>query len=343
MTKKRIQITEEELHNIIQDCVKRVLNETTYKGNIQKLAKSEFHNFAGLAKEDTGLGVDIFLDQCNSYKEFEHPFWLYFRNGYGNLNSFVPITIEDKKVLFGKEEMNIYHKDILGVIRFIDAYYDDIHNIAEGEMDVFELYQKIKRLSESTSGQRVLLTEMAKLSNEITGLPFDVWVGTNNKKHWVGVKFAPDNSTRRSSDFPEMSVANCEIISKREYEAWRADYVKALIEANKEALMELGRNPQLYAQVCANLTKIGADLKPIVKEPDYYPAGECKFGFTKVKNKEGKFNFIDKNGQLVSDEYWFDVANDFVKNQNGIVRAYTILNGTEGFLYLNPIKWEPAY
>ena len=104
----------------------------------------EFINFAGLAKEDTGLAVDIFLDQCNSYKEFDHPFWLYYRNSYGDLNDFIPITIDDKKVLLENKKLNIYQKDIIDIIRFIVAHFDDIHNITEEKMDVFDLYKKIK-------------------------------------------------------------------------------------------------------------------------------------------------------------------------------------------------------
>lgn len=341
MPKKRIILSEKQLHAFIKNNVKTMLDEIKHKHNIQKFFNKEFHNFAGLAKEDTGLGVDIFLDQCNSYKEFGHPFWLYFRNSYGNINEFIPILIKEKKVLLGNEKLNIYQKDLTNIIRFIITHFNDLCDIADGKKDVLDLYKKIKILSEAIKSQQVLLTEMARLTNEMTGLPFDVWIGINNKKHWVGVKFAPDNSTRRSSDFPEMSVTDCEIKSKRGYEAWRADYVKALIEANKEALMALGDNPQLYAQVCSNLTKIGADLKPITKEPDFFTVGEYKFGFAKVRNKDGKFNFVDENEKLITEDYWFDVANDFMKNQNGAIRAYTILDGNEGFLYLNPIRWIP--
>ena len=304
----------------------------------KNIANREFHNFAGLRKEDTGLGVDIFLDQCNSYKEFDHPFWLYFRNSYGNLNEFIPITIEEKRPLFGNIMPNVFHKDIVKIIRFIATYVDDIYRISKGEMDVYDLYRKIKRLSESPN-PKILLTEMSKLSNEMTGLPFDIWVGINQKQHGVGVKFAPDNSTTNSSNFPEMSVPDCKIISSKKYEAWREKYVKALIEANKESLIQLGNNPQLYAHICGNLTKIDANCKPIKNEPEWHKVGNAKFGYTKVINKEGKYNFIDTNGQIIFKDKWFDTANDFTKNQDGTIRAYTRIDNTDGFLYLNPTRW----
>lgn len=115
------------------------------EGEPDYIFPDEFINFAGLAKEDTGLAVDIFLDQCNSYKEYNHPFWLYFRNSYGDLNDFVPITINDKKVLLENKKLNIYQKDITDMIRFIDAHFDDIQDITEEKMDVFDLYEKIKK------------------------------------------------------------------------------------------------------------------------------------------------------------------------------------------------------
>ena len=333
--KKIIKLNEQEFQGLVKDVVTETL-----KNIGSQFVNKEFHNFAGLAKEDTGLSVDIFLDQCESYKEFNHPFWLYFRNSYGNLKNYIPITIQDKKVLFGNKKTNVYQKDIIDVIKFIDTHYNDICAIAEEKMDVYDLYKKLKNLSESAIQTPTLLTEMSKLSNVMTGLPFDVWIGMNPKNHWVGVKFPPNNSIRKSSDYAEMSVPDCEVTSFEKYEQWRADYVEALIKANEEALMELGHNPQKYSQVCNSLVKIGSNLKPITQEPEFYPVSDTKFDYTKVRNKEGKFNFVDKNKKLCNNE-WFDIANDFVKNKEGYVRAYTLLNGVEGFLYINPIKWVP--
>ena len=343
MAKNIIRLTESEFTEVVKNAVNEIVStiRNHYTDNVHKIVESEFHNFAGLSKEDTGLGVDIFIDQCNSYKEFNHPFWLYFRNSYGNLNEFVPITIEDKKVMLGNTELKIFHKDVIGVIRFIMMHYNDLHKITAEKMDVFDLYKKLKMFSESVNSDKILLTEMSKLSTVLTGLPFDIWIGINTKGHFVGVKFAPDNSTTKSSDFPEMSVPDCIISCGGEFEPWRAEYVKALIEANKDALIELGKNPQKYAQICNNLTIIGSDLKPIFKEPEWYSVGKTSFGFTKVKNQKGKFNFVDNNNELIDKDKWFDIANDFTKNKNGVIRAYTILDGLEGFLYLNPIRWEP--
>ena len=209
-----------------------------------KSAGGEFHNFAGLAKEDTGLGVDIFLDQCDSYKEFGHPLWLYFRNSYGGLCDYVPITIEAHEVLLGEKRLNIYRKDLMGIMQFIVTYFGDLHSIAAGEMDVSDLYKKIKMQPESTVGQQSIPVE---LPIYMTG-----------------------------------------------------------------------------------------------KEPEFLPAGDCVFGCTLVRNEEGKFNYVDEGNHVVYDGSWFDVANDFLKAQNGVIRAYTILNGAEGFLYLNPTRWIPV-
>lgn len=333
--KKIIKLNEQEFHGLVKDAVTETLERLG-----SRFANKEFHNFAGLAKEDTGLGVDIFLDQCDSYKEFNHPFWLYFRNSYGNLKNYIPITIQDKKVLIGDKKLNVYHKDISDVIKFIDTHFNDICAISEGNMDVYDLYKKLKNLSESTLQETKLLTEMSKLSNVMTGLPFDVWIGVNPKGHWVGVKFPPNNSIRKSSDYVEMSVPDCEVTSFEDYDQWRADYVEALIKANEKALTELGKNPQKYAQVCNSLVKIGTDLKPIIQEPEFQPISNTKFGYTKVRNQEGKFNFVGKDKTPCFDK-WFDVANDFVKNKNGIIRAYAVLDGVDGFIYLNPQRWVP--
>ncbi|MCX7953947.1 MAG: hypothetical protein N3A01_02015, partial [Bacteroidales bacterium] len=42
-------------------------------------------------------------------------------------------------------------------------------------------------------------------------------------------------------------------------------------------------------------------------------------GYAKVRNSDRKWNFIDKNGKLLSDE-WFLIVNDFEENFAKVLR-----------------------
>ncbi len=81
-------------------------------------------------------------------------------------------------------------------------------------------------------------------------------------------------------------------------------------------------------------------MNPIEKEPEYRNAGKECFGVTKVINQDGKYNFIDTNGNLFS-ETWFDVANDFTKTKNGVIHAYVIVDEVDGFLDKKEMKFIP--
>lgn len=63
-------------------------------------------------------------------------------------------------------------------------------------------------------------------------------------------------------------------------------------------------------------------------------------GYSKVTNKEGKINYIDKDGNEVS-ETWFKSGDDFT-NHHGLLLAtvmyndHVLLLGTDGAIYLDP-------
>lgn len=303
----------------------------------------EFYNFAGLSKERTGLSVNIFLDQSQSYKVYNHPLWVYITNGYSDNADYIPISVDDLKVHCNNKDLKLYQSDLNQVLCFILLYKQEIYDIANENYELLDFIDTLKHKQTSQnliSEERKLLTEMAKVSPAQTGLPFTIWIGTNNKEHFVGVKFQPNNSETISSKFPEVSVPDCEVVSNRKFEQWRLKYVIALIRANSQKLIELGKHPEMYENIINSLTKIDNECNPIIEQPEWFKCGESKFGATKVRNQNGKYNFIDSNEKLLS-ETWFDVANDFTMNKQHIVRAYTILNGQEGFLYLTPVQWKP--
>lgn len=62
-------------------------------------------------------------------------------------------------------------------------------------------------------------------------------------------------------------------------------------------------------------------LENVEKTSAFTRVGEYKNGFALVKNKEGKFNFIDKVGNLLS-QTWYDRACEFDKRGVGDVKLH---------------------
>lgn len=72
----------------------------------------------------TGLDVEIALDSYESYKHFNHPLWLYFRNGYDRNNILLPLSISGNPTILVKGyKLNISNKSLRQLKSFVRKYY----------------------------------------------------------------------------------------------------------------------------------------------------------------------------------------------------------------------------
>lgn len=72
----------------------------------------------------TGLDVEIALDSYESYKHFNHPLWLYFRNGYDRNNILLPLSISGNPTILVKGyKLNISDKSLRQLKSFVRKYY----------------------------------------------------------------------------------------------------------------------------------------------------------------------------------------------------------------------------
>ena len=68
----------------------------------------------------TGLDVEIALDSYESYKHFNHPLWLYFRNGYDRNNILLPLSISGNPTILVKGyKLNISNKSLRQLKSFV--------------------------------------------------------------------------------------------------------------------------------------------------------------------------------------------------------------------------------
>lgn len=87
MAKKVIKLTENELREVVEKITIDTLNETGL------FRDDELMEYARLRKSNTGLDVDVFVDDGGAYKRYGHPLWVYVRNGYSNDDPVFPIVV----------------------------------------------------------------------------------------------------------------------------------------------------------------------------------------------------------------------------------------------------------
>ena len=295
----------------------------------------ELYNFACLSKDITKLPIDIYIDEDNSYRYNHHPFLMYVHNGYTDDADYIGITVCDNPQVLCDTEINLFRKDVIELKIFASRFRKELEDICESKMRTSDFIRSLGAMNESNT---ILLLEMSVVKPDQTGLPFTVYIGVNPKKHGVGVKFPTKSSNADSHTFAEMAVATYKIYSKSDYDDEKAEWVRRFIEANRNSLLVLNAHPNEYDKVIDNLIMLDSDMNPIEREPEYRKAGKECFGFTKVINQNGKYNFIDSDGKLFSDT-WFDVANDFTKTINGTIHAYVMVDGVDGFLDKNKMEF----
>ena len=86
---KKIIINEEqiELLNLLDESMSNRFNE------MGLLDDEELMEYTWLRKDNTGIDIDIFVDDGGSYKRYGHPLWVYVRNGYTDNDPFFHVIV----------------------------------------------------------------------------------------------------------------------------------------------------------------------------------------------------------------------------------------------------------
>ena len=296
--------------------------------NEQDKIREELYNFTCLSKDLTNLPIDIYIDEDCSYIHNRHPFLIYIHNGYTDDSDYIGMTICSNPQILSNKKIELYHNDIVKLKLFVFKHTKMLKDVCDGKMRTLEFINHLRNVNESSIQ---LILEMSKVLPDKTGIPFTIYIGVMDKEHGVGVKFPSKLNDTNSKTFAEMAVATCKIYSNNGYDNDKAKWVRCFIDANKDLLLTLNNDPDAYDIVINNLIQLDNDMNPIKKEPLFRKVDKEYFGLTKVKNKDGKFNFIDSDGELIS-QIWFDVANNFTKIKSGIIHAYVIVDDVDGFI-----------
>ena len=91
--------------------------------------------YCRLRPSDTGLGVDIFLDDGGAYKRNIHPLLVYMQNDYGNVAEVLPIEVEAScHITLPPPNIGISFDDYQKVLEFIGKNKNLIKQLADGQI-----------------------------------------------------------------------------------------------------------------------------------------------------------------------------------------------------------------
>lgn len=118
------------------------IHEQHYK--IQSV--DELMEYAWLKPKDSGLKLDIFVDDGFAYVRGEHPLLLFVRNGFGrSCSSFFPISISEKpQILDSDIIINVDNSYILGIYNLIQTNVEHLRDLANKKITINEFFEKLK-------------------------------------------------------------------------------------------------------------------------------------------------------------------------------------------------------
>lgn len=198
--KKVIKTNPEVIREIIKKSALYVINE------MGLLRDDELMEYARLRNEDTGVGVDVFVDDGGAYKRYNHPLWVYVRNGYRATDPFFHIEVSENPSA-PNIEYNISEANVQAVLQFIRQNASLLKAFADEQIGHNEFYSVCKPVIFSYVGSSQL-NEMATLRPKQSGLPTTLWIDEGTSpQHARRIKFQASKEQAVTLEFSSMSIS----------------------------------------------------------------------------------------------------------------------------------------
>ncbi len=136
-----------------------------------RFADTEDMEYTCLRHEDSGLNVDLMLDDGGAYVRWEHPMWALIRNGYSKkVSELIAVSVEPQpKILNGTKEIKIKQEDFNAAVKFIGDNYKIIRDIADEKTESYKWIDEIQQqnnpdviVSELINGEEVIAKEIKR-------------------------------------------------------------------------------------------------------------------------------------------------------------------------------------
>ena len=263
---KRFYLTEQQVKYIKEKI-------TSWRGyanfdEYQKEDEMELMEFLKIWPDDSGIPVELWVDDGGSYIRHNHPLWLYFRNGKTIKDKFIPVSINDNpQIMVKNPKLNIDKTTFIKIITFIRRNKKNIIKLAKGQILNTDFLNNIKPVN--TNLNEGLVNEMATMNPQLTGLRVPIWVDEGTSpQHMLRIKFQASKDQKYTRDFSSITVEDNPRIfnlpkksnlDKRDLEA-----IKNFVVYNKDLLIALSKGIIKYNdEFLKYMTKIGKNGGPL--------------------------------------------------------------------------------
>lgn len=234
----------------------------------QKEDDTEMMEYLKVWPDDSGIPVELWVDDGGSYIRHNHPLWLYFRNGKTNKDKFIPVSIKDNpQIMVNNPKLNIDKTTFIKIITFIRRNKKNIIKLAKGQILNTDFLNNIKPVN--TNLNEGIVNEIATINPQLTGLRVPIWVDEcTSPQHMLRIKFQASKDQKYTRDFSSITVEDKPRIfnlpkksnlDKRDLEA-----IKNFVVYNKDLLIALSKGIIKYNdEFLKYMTKIGKNGEPL--------------------------------------------------------------------------------
>ena len=327
MTKKIIRLTESELKEVVKNAAKQVIEQSINTHTIN----DELWEYIRLPRKRTNLKYDIFVDNNEAYKSYGHPLWLYVDCG----GIKIPITIEEHPQIMTFIEKNEF--DFSDVYEFIVKNLPLLGKLANRQIEDSIFFRLLKGVTEAKTTKKDSIVEMATLHQSESKLPTLLWLDDDKlyEPHAPRIKFRADFQNKNTRNDPSMEIENTDRIHNMPHNNNLSNsdikHISLFVKANQNALLSLANREMDFEEFKQQMKIV--DNNGNIVNTNNVSIGNFVNGFA-ICEKDGKFNYIDENGDYMFKDFILDKATNFNQYGNGLLIAYVIADGRE--FYIGP-------
>lgn len=308
-----------------------------------KLWETQSYEYVWLSKEQTGLSVDIWIDDFWFFKTFKHKNgkpWIFFRNGYLEDSPVIPMSVSNNPQV-PNIKINLFRKDFIAIKLFVREYEYVLNLLCREKFSLRSLYSMLNyaRLDESKK-TNLLLTEFAVLQKADSGLPLKLWIdeGGAYKKSGHHMRFKIENPKGESNTSNWLPICLPDIYVKYpdKVKISNKDLSSVLqfAEANKDLLCDVTSQKISFSDFLSKIWtfKNGEMMPPPMDYPQVIR--KAGYGYFILQNGyNGKVTYCLEDEKPITNK-WFDKADDIVKDVNGNLWSNVVYEGNKYYFYL---------
>lgn len=347
------------------------LNETEYIPNWRKkmtspdyyaAQKDEYSLFDWIPPKESGFNMNILVDTHGISKYRNHPLWIYFYNGYNNEAMVIPVIVSNKPYMPYPVKLKISQKDYTEFINFVKICRTGLKMVANEKMDIYDLLDKyhFSKLSDNyqinegqfyIGNQIYALNEMPTYYQDVTGLPFGIWIDTGGAYMKSGhsnsyrLKFQYPENNKNFETWPSMLIPSKEI--KNTKTSIPSKIIKSLssfVDINMNLLLDAAKGNMSPDKFKSLVTKVNSDGNIVLPITASRISSADDFGLQIVHdNTTNLYAVYDSKHHTMLTTKWFKEIGKFKQHNDGIYAYAKDENGNQCIIHNSGVIKKVEY